>query len=131
MAWTRRRPRAKHLQHRGRKARTAASSHRRRDCVHEAAVTWPDQDDPAGALEFLARQGVTLGLHICRGNSRSRWFSEGSYDSIAEELFGTIGVDKFLLEYDAPAREGGFEPLRFLPPGKTAVLGLVTTKEPA
>jgi 5-methyltetrahydropteroyltriglutamate--homocysteine methyltransferase len=78
----------------------------------------------------LPRENVTLALHVCRGNSRSRWFAEGSYDPIAEQLFGTLDVDRFLVEYDAPQREGGFEPLRFLPPGKVAVLGLVTTKEP-
>jgi 5-methyltetrahydropteroyltriglutamate--homocysteine methyltransferase len=82
------------------------------------------------AIDGLARENVTLGLHICRGTSRSRWFSVGGYDSIAEQIFGTIGVDNFLLEYDAPEREGGLEPLRFLPARKTAVLGLVTSKEP-
>jgi 5-methyltetrahydropteroyltriglutamate--homocysteine methyltransferase len=78
----------------------------------------------------LPRDDVTFGLHTCRGNSRSRWFSEGSYQPIAETLFGSLDVDAFLLEYDDPQREGGFEPLHFLPPGKTAVLGLVTSKEP-
>jgi 5-methyltetrahydropteroyltriglutamate--homocysteine methyltransferase len=73
--------------------------------------------------------GVTIALHVCRGNSRSRWLTEGPYDPIAEPLLGTPSVDTFLLEYDS-ARDGGFEPLRHLPAGKTAVLGLVTTKEP-
>jgi 5-methyltetrahydropteroyltriglutamate--homocysteine methyltransferase len=82
------------------------------------------------AIADLPREDVTLALHVCRGNSRSRWFAEGSYDPIAEPLFGTLDVDRFLVEYDAPQREGGFEPLRFLPSGKVAVLGLVTTKEP-
>ncbi len=82
------------------------------------------------AIADLPREDVTLALHVCRGNSRSRWFAEGSYDPIAEQLFGTLEVDRFLVEYDAPQREGGFEPLRFLPSGKVAVLGLVTTKEP-
>jgi 5-methyltetrahydropteroyltriglutamate--homocysteine methyltransferase len=77
----------------------------------------------------LAREGLTLALHICRGNSRSRWLAEGAYDAIAEPLLNTLSVDTFLLEYDS-ARDGGFEPLRFLPAGKRAVLGLVTTKEP-
>jgi 5-methyltetrahydropteroyltriglutamate--homocysteine methyltransferase len=81
------------------------------------------------AVEGLARDGLTLALHVCRGNSRSRWLGEGSYNPIAEALLQTVQVDTFLLEYDAP-RHGGFEPLRFLPRGKTAVLGLVTTKEP-
>ncbi len=77
----------------------------------------------------LAREGVVLALHVCRGNSRSRWLAEGAYDPIAEALLGTVSVDAFLLEYDSP-RAGGFAPLRFLPADKTAVLGLVTTKEP-
>jgi 5-methyltetrahydropteroyltriglutamate--homocysteine methyltransferase len=81
------------------------------------------------AIEGLPRDNVTLALHICRGNSRSRWLYEGGYDPIAEVLFGTLGVDTFLLEYDSE-RVGGFEPLRYLQPGKTAVLGLVTSKEP-
>jgi 5-methyltetrahydropteroyltriglutamate--homocysteine methyltransferase len=77
----------------------------------------------------LAREGqLTFGLHICRGNSRSRWLYEGAYDPIAEVLFGQLAVDTFLLEYDS-SRDGGFEPLRFLPKGKVAVLGLVTSKE--
>jgi 5-methyltetrahydropteroyltriglutamate--homocysteine methyltransferase len=80
-------------------------------------------------VDGLAREGLTLALHICRGNSRSRWLYEGSYDPIAETLFGQLGVDRFLLEYDSP-RDGDFSPLRYLPAGKTAVLGLVTSKEP-
>lgn len=82
------------------------------------------------ALEGVARDGVTLAIHICRGNSRSRWLAEGGYDQIAERLFGSLDVDRFLLEYD-DQRSGGFEPLRFVPPGKTVVLGLVTTKQGA
>jgi 5-methyltetrahydropteroyltriglutamate--homocysteine methyltransferase len=78
-------------------------------------------------IEGLARPGVTFALHICRGNSRSRWLYQGAYDPIADLLFNQLGVDAFLLEYDSQ-RDGGFEPLRFLPRGKTAVLGLVTTK---
>ncbi len=80
-------------------------------------------------IEGARREGVTLALHICRGNSRSRWFAEGGYDPIAEKLFGTLNFDAFLLEYDSE-RAGGFEPLRYVPRGKTVVLGLVTTKEP-
>jgi 5-methyltetrahydropteroyltriglutamate--homocysteine methyltransferase len=72
---------------------------------------------------------VTLGLHICRGNSRSRWLYEGGYNPIAEALLANLNVDTFLLEYDSP-RDGDFSPLRYVPPGKTAVLGLVTSKEP-
>jgi 5-methyltetrahydropteroyltriglutamate--homocysteine methyltransferase len=84
----------------------------------------------AAAVAGLAREGLTLGLHICRGNSRSRWLTEGPYDRIAEPLLTRVPVDAFLLEFDSP-RAGSFEPLRFLPARRTAVLGLVTTKEPA
>jgi 5-methyltetrahydropteroyltriglutamate--homocysteine methyltransferase len=80
-------------------------------------------------LEGVERPGVTVGLHICRGNSKSRWFTTGGYDAIAEKLFSQLTVDRFLLEYD-DERSGGFEPLRFVPRGKTVVLGLVTTKRP-
>jgi len=80
-------------------------------------------------LEGLAREGATLAMHICRGNSRSRWIAEGGYEPIAEKLFGGLQVDTLLLEYDTD-RSGGFEPLRFVPPGTNVVLGLVTTKEP-
>jgi methionine synthase II (cobalamin-independent) len=77
----------------------------------------------------VPRDSVTLALHVCRGNSRSRWYTEGGYDAIAEKLFGTLEVDTFLLEYDSD-RAGGFEPLRLVPSGKNVVLGLITTKEP-
>src|SRR5579884_1960812 len=80
-------------------------------------------------LDGLARAGVTLACHVCRGNNRSRWVAEGGYDFIAERLFGTLPVDTFLLEYDSE-RAGGFAPLRLVPKGRTVVLGLVTTKEP-
>jgi 5-methyltetrahydropteroyltriglutamate--homocysteine methyltransferase len=80
---------------------------------------------------FIAarKPGVTLGIHLCRGNNRSHWYAEGGYDSIAEKLFGTLAVDRFLLEYD-DERSGTFEPLRFVPKGKTVVLGLVSSKVP-
>lgn len=72
---------------------------------------------------------LTVGMHICRGNNRSAWMSEGSYEPVAERLFGEVGVDRFLLEYDTE-RAGGFEPLRFVRPGTTVVLGLVSSKTP-
>jgi 5-methyltetrahydropteroyltriglutamate--homocysteine methyltransferase len=75
------------------------------------------------------RPGVTLAIHLCRGNNRSHWYAEGGYDAIAEKLFGTLDVDRFLLEYD-DQRSGTFEPLRFVPKGKTVVLGLVSSKVP-
>ncbi|MFI5266200.1 MAG: cobalamin-independent methionine synthase II family protein [Chloroflexota bacterium] len=79
------------------------------------------------AVEGLAREGVTLAIHLCRGNSGGQWLAQGGYDTIAEKVFGSLKHDAFLLEYDTE-RAGGFEPLRFVPAGKTVVLGLVTTK---
>jgi 5-methyltetrahydropteroyltriglutamate--homocysteine methyltransferase len=72
---------------------------------------------------------LTVTTHMCRGNFRSSWVAEGGYDFVAEALFGGLDVDGFFLEYD-DARSGGFEPLRFVPPGKRVVLGLITTKRP-
>jgi 5-methyltetrahydropteroyltriglutamate--homocysteine methyltransferase len=80
-------------------------------------------------LDAARRPGLTLGMHLCRGNNRSHWYAEGGYDAIAEKLFGGINVDRFLLEYDDD-RSGTFAPLRFVPSGKTVVLGLVSTKRP-
>jgi 5-methyltetrahydropteroyltriglutamate--homocysteine methyltransferase len=68
--------------------------------------------------------------HMCRGNYRSSWAAEGGYDFVAEALFSQLDVDGFFLEYD-DSRSGDFAPLRFVPPGKQVVLGLVTTKSPA
>jgi 5-methyltetrahydropteroyltriglutamate--homocysteine methyltransferase len=70
---------------------------------------------------------AVFGIHVCRGNRASMWHREGSYDGIAEELFGALRFDRLLLEYDSE-RAGGFEPLRFVPRGPMVVLGLVTTK---
>lgn len=67
--------------------------------------------------------------HLCRGNFASSWVASGGYDFVAEALFGGLEVDGFFLEYD-DERSGGFAPLRFVPPGKQVVLGLVTTKRP-
>jgi len=73
--------------------------------------------------------GVTFGIHLCRGNQRSTWHREGTYDAIAERLFNELPHQRFLLEYDSP-RAGGFAPLRFVPKDKVVVLGLVSTKVP-
>jgi 5-methyltetrahydropteroyltriglutamate--homocysteine methyltransferase len=70
---------------------------------------------------------MTVCMHLCRGNFAGAWVAEGGYGPIAELLFNQVDVDGYFLEYDS-ARAGGFEPLRFLPKGKVAVLGLVTTK---
>jgi 5-methyltetrahydropteroyltriglutamate--homocysteine methyltransferase len=74
--------------------------------------------------------GMSVCMHTCRGNFRGAWLSTGSYDYIAEAMFSGLEIDGFLLEYD-DERSGGFEPLRFVPPGKMVVLGLVTTKRGA
>jgi 5-methyltetrahydropteroyltriglutamate--homocysteine methyltransferase len=81
-------------------------------------------------LEGAARDGLTLAIHLCRGNNRSQWYAEGGYDPIAERLFNQLNVDVFLLEYESE-RAGTFEPLRFVPRNKTVVLGLVSSKVPA
>jgi 5-methyltetrahydropteroyltriglutamate--homocysteine methyltransferase len=95
-------------------------------------------EDPEANLDRAMRadndviagfSGLTFGMHLCRGNRRSMWHREGSYDSIAERLFTTLAHSRFLLEYDTE-RAGTFAPLRFMPKDKVAVLGLVTTKAP-
>jgi 5-methyltetrahydropteroyltriglutamate--homocysteine methyltransferase len=72
---------------------------------------------------------LTIGIHLCRGNYRSTWFAEGGYEPVAEVLFNELDVDAYFLEYD-DERSGDFSPLRFVPPSKTVVLGLVTSKRP-
>lgn len=103
-------------------------------------------EDPAANLDRSIRadnaviegfESVTFGLHVCRGNPRTidqatgnivpQWHREGHYDAIAERLFNGLNHHRLLLEYDSD-RAGGFEPLRFVPRDKVAVLGLVTTK---
>jgi 5-methyltetrahydropteroyltriglutamate--homocysteine methyltransferase len=88
---------------------------------HEAYIRHIDE-----ALEGRP-EGMTVTTHMCRGNFRSSWVAEGGYDFVAETLFNELAVDGFFMEWD-DARSGGFEPLRFVPPGKFVVLGLVTTK---
>ncbi|MBO0685667.1 MAG: hypothetical protein J2P28_17720 [Actinobacteria bacterium] len=82
------------------------------------------------ALAPARAAGVTTGLHMCRGNNRSAWGAEGSYEEIAERAFNELQVDRLLLEYDTE-RAGGFEPLRFVSDDKVVVLGLVSTKVPS
>jgi 5-methyltetrahydropteroyltriglutamate--homocysteine methyltransferase len=79
--------------------------------------------------EALARKpgDMAVTTHMCRGNFQSSWVASGGYDHVAEALFNGLEVDGFFMEWD-DERSGGFEPLRFVPPGKTVVLGLVTTK---
>jgi len=78
-------------------------------------------------LVYGGHEGVTFSMHLCRGNQASRWLVEGGYDWIAEQLFPRVKAHRLLLEYD-DERSGSFEPLRAIPEGKIAVLGLVTTK---
>jgi 5-methyltetrahydropteroyltriglutamate--homocysteine methyltransferase len=70
---------------------------------------------------------MVVTMHLCRGNFRSSWIAQGGYDPVAELLFNGIGVDGYFMEFDTE-RAGGFEPLRFVPKGKTVVLGIVTSK---
>ena len=95
-------------------------------------------DDPSGLQQTYARvineaikdrpADMTITTHVCRGNFRSTWISEGGYEPVAETLFGKVNYDGYFLEYDTE-RAGGFEPLRFVPKGnKQIVLGLVTSK---
>ena len=105
---------------------------RQRERMQQAGRNPDEEFDEAISGDNSCLEGVrdiTLALHICRGNSRSRWYTEGGYEAIAENLFARLDVDTFLLEYDT-ARAGGFEPLRLVPRPKNVVLGLITTKEP-
>ncbi len=81
--------------------------------------------------EVLAAKpsSMTVAMHLCRGNFRSRYMAAGGYEPVAEALFGQLDVDAFFLEFDTE-RAGSFEPLRFVPGDKSVVLGLVTTKTP-
>ena len=74
--------------------------------------------------------GVTVALHICRGNFRSSWMCEGSLEPVAERVFGELPYDAFLVEWDDLGRDGGFEPVRYLRKGSTMVMGIVSTKTP-
>ena len=75
-------------------------------------------------------EGMTIGVHMCRGNAFGKWIAAGGYERIAEKAFGGLEVDAFFLEFDSE-RAGGFEPLRYVPKGRHVVLGLVSTKTPA
>lgn len=74
--------------------------------------------------------GVTTGLHVCRGNYRSRWLCAGSLEPVAERLFGELDYDAFLVEWDDVGRDGGYAPIRFAPADRTVVMGLVSSKRP-
>ena len=72
---------------------------------------------------------MTVAIHLCRGNLKGAWMAEGGYDPVADALFNRLNADVYCLEYDTP-RAGDFSPLRFVPKGKTVILGLVATKTP-
>jgi 5-methyltetrahydropteroyltriglutamate--homocysteine methyltransferase len=94
-------------------------------------------DDPDKLLHIYAdlvnaavsgrTPGMTISMHLCRGNFRSTWMAQGGYEPVAEILFNKMGVDAYFMEYDSE-RAGGFEPLRLLPKNKHAVLGIMTSK---
>jgi 5-methyltetrahydropteroyltriglutamate--homocysteine methyltransferase len=107
----------------------------RRELLKQSGINLDEALDAAIAADnaiianLESSESVLTGIHFCRGNKRSAWGAEGSYEPIAEKAFGSLKMDRFLLEFDSD-RAGGFDPLRFVPKGKTVVLGLVTTKEP-
>jgi 5-methyltetrahydropteroyltriglutamate--homocysteine methyltransferase len=115
-------------------------------------VTWPLLCDPRGQEAIRARgedpqkivemyasvlnriaagvpEGMTLAMHMCRGNNRGKWMGRGGYEYVSEVLFRNLDIGTYLMEYDSD-RAGDFRPLRHVPPGKTVVLGLVSTKTP-
>jgi len=85
------------------------------DAVNQIAATKPT--------------GMTLAMHLCKGNYKGHWMAEGGYDAVAERLFNEANVDTFFLEYESP-RAGSFEPLRHVPKHKNVILGLVSSKAP-
>ena len=106
------------------------------DPAQRAAMAARGEDADHQHLRYIAQINAALAgkpadmrvtTHMCRGNYRSSWAAEGGYDFVAEALFGELAVDGFFCEFD-DERSGGFAPLRFVPPGKQVVLGLVTTK---
>jgi len=115
-------------------AQTLLCDQRLRDAVHARG------DDPERLVDLyidlinrIARErpaGMTIGVHMCRGNAYGKWVGEGGYERIAEKSFSRLEVDAFFLEFDSE-RAGGFEPLRFMPKGRHVILGAVSTKVPA
>jgi 5-methyltetrahydropteroyltriglutamate--homocysteine methyltransferase len=105
------------------------------DKMREAARARGDDPEtlPQRYASFINRvvahkpEGMTLAIHLCRGNFKSTWAAQGSYEPVAEALLSSMKVDAYFLEYD-DARSGDFRPLRFLPKGKVVVLGLITSK---
>lgn len=86
--------------------------------------------DALNAVVAGAPSGMTVAMHLCRGNQAGHWQASGGYDLVAERLFKKVRIGTYLMEFDTP-RAGNFEPLRHLPSDKTVVLGLVSTKTPS
>ncbi len=105
-------------------ARFEAAGHRVPDLLEKALAA--DRAVLAGIPD-----DVTTALHVCRGNYRSRWLCSGSLEPVAERLFGELPYDVFLVEWDDVGRDGGYEPIRFAPPGRIVVMGLVSSKRRA
>ena len=103
--------------------RFEAQGHRVADLVESAIAA------DTSVLEGIP-DGVTVALHICRGNYRSSWMCEGSLEPVAEQVLGELPYGAFLVEWDDLGRDGGFEPVRFLRQGSTMVMGIVSTKTP-
>ena len=136
-----------HLIQAGRsQSRPCSRSMRRSDIINLIDPQWRQQrlifgEDPDSlfleaiaadnaCLEGVRGAGVIYAFHICRGNNQSKWYAQGGYELIAEQLFSSLNVDRFLLEYDT-GRAGTFEPVRCIPEDKMVVSGLISTKEPA
>jgi 5-methyltetrahydropteroyltriglutamate--homocysteine methyltransferase len=89
-------------------------------------------DSYIGAINAITSNrpvGLSIALHLCKGNYKGHWMAEGSYEAISEKLFNEAAVDTFFLEYESE-RAGGFEPLRHVPKGKNVILGLISSKGP-
>jgi 5-methyltetrahydropteroyltriglutamate--homocysteine methyltransferase len=96
-------------------------------------------DDPQALIKTYAKvmnqlvagvpEGMTIGMHMCRGNNRGKWMGSGGYETVSDVVFGSLDIDHFFMEYDSE-RAGDFRPLRNVPAGKTVILGLVSTKTP-
>ena len=103
---------------------------------HDVVARGEDPDELTRTYAKLINDSIakkpasmTVGMHLCRGNLKGAWMAEGGYDPIADVLFNQVNVDGYFLEYDTD-RAGDFQPLRFVPNGKTVILGLVSTKTP-
>jgi 5-methyltetrahydropteroyltriglutamate--homocysteine methyltransferase len=107
-------------------ARSQAAMQRRGDDPEATVVKYAQT---ISKIADSAPDDMTIGMHMCRGNNRGKWMGSGDYEYISETVFNHVNVDAFFMEYDT-SRAGDFQPLRHLPKGKFAVLGLISTKTP-